>query len=237
MREIQIGRLIDLVSDWDDVDLRRPCPGREKLGDGSVGTLVAHTTDNYLRIAAFAAADDDSAPHRPARGIARHLPRFGHLAGGWRRHRPRDHGHDDLPPAGGADADELRRRLLTARTDLGRIAELDDRQLDSVPSAGAFRFCDGKRSLDLHGSPGYGGIKQTIKTKKGQKYKVTFSLSVNPDSLVKRKKLAVQAGERKETFVAEGTGKTIDDMGWEAKEWTFTADAEETAARLCAASS
>jgi choice-of-anchor C domain-containing protein len=99
-------------------------------------------------------------------------------------------------------------------------------QIDYVGSH--WKAADGKRSLDLHGSPGYGGIKQTIKTKKGQKYKVTFALAVNPDSPIKRKKLAVQAGERKETFVAEGTGKTTDDMGWEAKEWTFTADAEET---------
>jgi hypothetical protein len=28
---------------------------------------------------------------------------------------------------------------------------------------------DGKRSLDLHGSPGYGGVEQTFKTRKGAK--------------------------------------------------------------------
>jgi hypothetical protein len=32
--------------------------------------------------------------------------------------------------------------------DLGRIVELDDRQLDSIPLEGAFRFCDGNRSLE-----------------------------------------------------------------------------------------
>jgi choice-of-anchor C domain-containing protein len=99
-------------------------------------------------------------------------------------------------------------------------------QIDYV---GAYwKAADGKRSLDLHGSPGLGGVKQTIKTKKGQKYKVTFSLAINPDSAVRKKKLAVQAGERKETFVIEATGNTVTEMGWEKKEWTFTADGDET---------
>jgi hypothetical protein len=144
----QIGRLIVLVSDLDDADLARPCPGREKLGDGRVGTVIAHTVDNYLRIAGFLAVAGDvteSAPSRPAAG---HIPRLGHLLGGWRRHRPRDHGHSDLPAAGGVDAGELRRQLSTARTDLASIAELDDSRLDSVPPEGTFRFCDGKRNLE-----------------------------------------------------------------------------------------
>jgi choice-of-anchor C domain-containing protein len=99
-------------------------------------------------------------------------------------------------------------------------------QIDYV--GGYWKAADGKRSLDLHGSPGLGGVKQTIKTKKGQKYKVTFSLAVNPDSAVRKKKLAVQAGERKETFVIEATGNSRTEMGWEAKEWVFTADGDET---------
>jgi choice-of-anchor C domain-containing protein len=99
-------------------------------------------------------------------------------------------------------------------------------QIDYI--GGYWKAADGKRSLDLHGSPGLGGVKQTIKTKKGQKYKVTFALAVNPDSASKKKKLGVRAGEREETFVADGTGKTREDMGWETKEWVFTADGAET---------
>jgi hypothetical protein len=144
----QIDTLIDLASDLDDADLRRPCPGREKLGDGSVGTVVAHTVGNYQRIGAFLASPGEPTESAPSPAIGHRIPRFGHLLGGWRRHRPRDHGHGDLPAAGGADADELRRQLSTARTDMGRIAELDDRRLDSIPPDGAFRFCDGKRSLE-----------------------------------------------------------------------------------------
>jgi choice-of-anchor C domain-containing protein len=87
---------------------------------------------------------------------------------------------------------------------------------------------DGKRSLDLHGSPGYGGVKQTFKTRKGQKYKVTFSLAANPDGQVKAKKLGVEAAGKKESFKCDATGKSNDDMGWEAKEWTFTAEGDET---------
>jgi hypothetical protein len=114
----QLDTLIEFVSGLDDADLRRPCPGREKLGDGTVGTLVAHTATNYQRIAAFAVGAEVEARH-------------GHLA-----------------TAGGGEADELRDRLASARRDLSRIAELDDRQLDSIPPEGAFRFCDGNRSLE-----------------------------------------------------------------------------------------
>jgi hypothetical protein len=144
----QVDTLIELVSDFDDGDLRRPCPGREKLGDGSIGTLIAHTADNYLRIAALLADTGQAIESAPSRPAGRHIPRFGHLLGGLRRHRPRDHGHGDLPAAGGGDVGELRRRLSTARADLARIGELDDLRLDSIPPEGSFRFCDGKRSLD-----------------------------------------------------------------------------------------
>src|SRR5262249_24519791 len=46
---------------------------------------------------------------------------------------------------------------------------------------------DGKRSLDLHGSPGFGGVSQTFPTVKGQKYRVTFALAGNPEGTVPKK--------------------------------------------------
>lgn len=49
----QIDELLDLASTLDDATLRRPCPGREKLGDGTVAASARHTADNYQRIAAF----------------------------------------------------------------------------------------------------------------------------------------------------------------------------------------
>src|SRR4051812_12760222 len=53
-------------------------------------------------------------------------------------------------------------------------------QIDIVVETGAeWKAADGKRSLDLHGSPGFGGVKQTIPTKAGQKYRVTFHMTTN----------------------------------------------------------
>jgi hypothetical protein len=31
--------------------LARPCPGRGKLGDGTVGAVATHTTDSYHHVA------------------------------------------------------------------------------------------------------------------------------------------------------------------------------------------
>lgn len=55
--ERQLNELRDLISTLDEAALRRPVPGRERLGDGTVGTLVAHTVGNYGRISAFIAND------------------------------------------------------------------------------------------------------------------------------------------------------------------------------------
>jgi hypothetical protein len=51
--DAQIRGLIDLFSTSGDAALRLPCPGREKLGDGTVGACASHTADSYERIAAF----------------------------------------------------------------------------------------------------------------------------------------------------------------------------------------
>ena len=93
-----------------------------------------------------------------------------------------------------------------------------------------WKSADGKRSLDLHGSPGYGGIQQTFATTKGRKYKVSFALAVNPNTSAeeKEKKLGVAAAGKMERFSFDVTGKTVDDMGWATKTWEFTADADKT---------
>ena len=51
----------------------------------------------------------------------------------------------------------------------------------------------GKRALDLHGSPGFGGVEQTIATKPGKKYKVTFQMSGNPGVEHEKVQLGVRA--------------------------------------------
>src|SRR6478735_7089945 len=47
---------------------------------------------------------------------------------------------------------------------------------------GAWKAAAGKRSLDLHGSPGFGGVKQTLETRAGKKYRVTFQMTGNPQA-------------------------------------------------------
>jgi hypothetical protein len=131
--EQQIGELVDLVSALDDAALQRPCPGREKLGDGTVAALARHTADNYQRIAAFVATSE--------RLSARHEP-MDHP-----QHGP-SRGHDDEYLAGNFDRAALVAQLSVARGSFGRVAELTDVQLDAIPPKDSFRFCDGQRTLD-----------------------------------------------------------------------------------------
>ncbi len=89
----------------------------------------------------------------------------------------------------------------------------------------------GVRSIDLNGSPGFGGIKQSFATTKGKKYLVRFQMAGTPksyggDGAVKI--LCVRAADKKEAFSADATGKTGDDMGWTKKSWEFTATDEST---------
>src|SRR5262249_26366804 len=74
-------------------------------------------------------------------------------------------------------------------------------QIDYV---GTFwKAAHGGRSIDLHGSPGFGGIQQTFATTKGQRYRVTFSLAGTPQRGVKR--MAVRAAGKKAEFRCDGT--------------------------------
>ena len=88
---------------------------------------------------------------------------------------------------------------------------------------GKVKAAHGKRSLDLHGSPGFGGVKQPFVTKIGQKYKVTFSMSGNPGVGHRTVQMAVRAAGKREVFACDMEGKTLDDLKWEAKTWEFTA--------------
>jgi choice-of-anchor C domain-containing protein len=91
-----------------------------------------------------------------------------------------------------------------------------------------WQHAEGKRALDLHGSPGFGGVKQTFKTKKGQKYRVTFSLAGSPGGKVAKKELGVSAAGKEEKFIFDSTDKTAKDMGWSTQVWDFVASDPET---------
>jgi hypothetical protein len=147
----QITTLIELLSTADDEALYRPCPGREKLGDGTIGAIAAHTTENYQRIAAFVSTSGNVSGRRGHGRHRRHrIPALFRARG----HTPPDHspagrdGHLDGFTADGADPREIVERLAAARGELARIAELTDEQLDIVPPKDSFRFCDGERTLE-----------------------------------------------------------------------------------------
>lgn len=98
----------------------------------------------------------------------------------------------------------------------------------SVDYIGSYwQAAEGKRSLDLHGSPGFGGIKQTLQVKKGKAYTVTFHMASTPAGTPIKKSLWVEAAGAKKQFSFDATGKTNEDMGWEKQTWEFTADADE----------
>ncbi len=56
--------------------------------------------------------------------------------------------HDGDYTAESVDLDGLLERLSAARDALSVLAELTDEQLDTVPPADSFRFCDGQRNLE-----------------------------------------------------------------------------------------
>jgi hypothetical protein len=56
------------------------------------------------------------------------------------------HGRDYI--AENVDLPGLLKRLAAGRAALSLVADLTDPQLDAVPSAGSFRFCDGQRTLE-----------------------------------------------------------------------------------------
>ena len=93
---------------------------------------------------------------------------------------------------------------------------------------GDYKAADGNMCVDLHGSPGYGGIEQTFATKKGRRYRVTFSLAGSPKVEVPIKRRAVRAAGESREFTFNSNGKTLAQPGWVTKEWEFSAIDEKT---------
>lgn len=84
----------------------------------------------------------------------------------------------------------------------------------------------GGRSLDMNGV-GAGSIEQTFLTTPGDTYNVTFDLAGNPsDPVVKT--LRVSAAGRFQDFTFDTTGKTLTNMGWITKHFTFRAKWDTT---------
>ena len=144
----QIAELIDLLSPLDQAALDRPCPGREKLGDGTIGAAARHTADNYERIAEFVQTSDRMSGAHGVHRVPRFLRALGH---GPQDHANHDHAateHDNGYTAQDVDLDAVVEQLKASRDTLGRIAELTASQLDVIPPKDSFRFCDGHRTLE-----------------------------------------------------------------------------------------
>lgn len=148
----QISELIGVLATRCQDALSLPCPGREKIGDGTIAACALHTADRYQLIAEFLqAAGQKPSARAAATQRGRRVPRFllarGH---GPENHGGADHGegmHDDDYTAKSTDLDGLLERLSAALDALRPLAELTDEQLQTVPPAGSFRFCDGQRTL------------------------------------------------------------------------------------------
>ena len=121
----QIAGLSELLSHRPSDALAQPCPGREKLGDGTVASTAQHITRVYRLLAQFV----DEPREAPAAAT----------------HPQQTH---DVAGEGAAGRQDLLHQLTAANAALGNLAELSDAQLDSVPPAGSLRFCDGKRTLE-----------------------------------------------------------------------------------------
>ena len=142
----QITALADLIRTLDEPALRLPCPGREKLGDGTVAASARHAADNYQRIADWLTDGDTSltSGHRQ-RGRAGHrIPAFA------RQHNARasHSGRGGDYSANGIDRAGLLTTLSAARNAVSLIADLSDEQLTTVPPASDMKFCDGQRTLE-----------------------------------------------------------------------------------------
>jgi choice-of-anchor C domain-containing protein len=83
----------------------------------------------------------------------------------------------------------------------------------------------GNKSVDLNGSPGFGGIKQSFTTQKGHRYRVRFQMAATPASYGGdgKVKILVRAAGEKVTISADATDNPGPGIGWTRKEWTFTA--------------
>jgi hypothetical protein len=107
----QIAELTERLGAARDADFARPCPGRDKLGDGTIGAVAAHTAGNYRRIAAFVADDgadvEDGDPPAVLASVRVALSAIGRLS---------DEELDAVPAAGAmrfADGERTLEQVLT----------------------------------------------------------------------------------------------------------------------------
>jgi hypothetical protein len=90
---------------------------------------------------------------------------------------------------------------------------------------------DGNISFCLDWPPGDelpGTIRQTFKTRKGQKYRVSFWMAGSALGPPAKKEIQISAAGQKAVFAFDSKGKTRADPGWLRKSWELTAEADRT---------
>jgi choice-of-anchor C domain-containing protein len=93
--------------------------------------------------------------------------------------------------------------------------------LDYIPAA-YWQTSQGGFSIDLNGIA-TGSIEQTFLTTPGVDYRVTFALAGNPEDGPAVKNLRVTAAGRSQDYTFDTTGKSVTNMGWTNKTFSFTA--------------
>jgi len=86
-----------------------------------------------------------------------------------------------------------------------------------------WQSADGQRSVDLQGLDESGGVRQTVATTPGQRYRLTFALAGNPDGGPALKSMNARAGKTAETFLFDTTGRSHQNMGWVDRSLVFVA--------------
>jgi choice-of-anchor C domain-containing protein len=92
---------------------------------------------------------------------------------------------------------------------------------------GYWQAASGTHSVDLNGL-GLGGISQTISTTPGQTYKLTFSMSGNPDVGPDTRTMQVSAGNASAPFSYTFTSNDHSNMNWVTDSLLFTATGQTT---------
>jgi choice-of-anchor C domain-containing protein len=92
-----------------------------------------------------------------------------------------------------------------------------------VDHIGSYFKCARGRCLDMNGY-NVGAVRQAIATEPGRKYKVSFSLSANPQCGTPKKTLRVSAAGQAQQFSV--TAKPT--LAWARRSWEFTAKEDKT---------
>jgi choice-of-anchor C domain-containing protein len=83
---------------------------------------------------------------------------------------------------------------------------------------GRWQHSQGLRSVGL---PCGGGISQTFPTEPNQEYEVRFNMAGDPNTPPAVKSVEVSFGGAKRVFTFDTTGRSLANMGWEARSWVF----------------